>query len=147
VGKYLEIAEKALEQLPSHSTQDRCSTKDQSLRDENMASTETTLCEISELSEISTDTQSDDTTVDEWSELLENKDGELQPDELQAAIEMVEIMRMRERGQIPDHYTGTTTCNRCGPVPIWEGCSPEVKGCPWCFNRIQGLQIPTVATE
>ena len=94
-----------------------------------------------------TDKRASVCSVSEWSELLENKNGELESGEMQVARDMVAIVEMRERGQIPDHYTGTTTCSRCGPVPIWEGCSPEVNGCPWCFNRIKGLSIPAVATE
>ena len=69
------------------------------------------------------------------------------PRQLKAYCEMLMVVEMRERGQIPDHYTGTTTCSRCGPVPIWDSCPPYVDGCPWCFNRIQGLSIPAVATE
>ncbi len=50
--------------------------------------------------------------------------------------------QIRERGSVPDHYTGITKCKQCGPVPIFEGCPPIVNGCPWCFNRIKGLPIP-----
>jgi hypothetical protein len=59
--------------------------------------------------------------------------------------EMLGIMAIRERGEVPDHYTATTTCKHCGPVSIWAGCPPAVLGCPWCFNRMKGLPIPTVA--
>ena len=78
----------------------------------------------------------------EWSELLENKNGELTEAELPIAIEMVAITEMRERGIVPEHYTAETECKHCGPVPIFEGCPPNVNGCPWCFNRIKGLPIP-----
>ena len=60
-------------------------------------------------------------SVSEWSELLENKNGELEPEELPVALEMVEIVEMRERGEIPAHYTTTINCKHCGPVPIFEG--------------------------
>ena len=83
-------------------------------------------------------------SVSEWSELLENKDGELTEQEIPATIEMVAITEMRQKGVVPDHYTSTTTCKHCGPVPIWEGCPPKVLGCPWCFNRIKRLPIPKV---
>ena len=79
----------------------------------------------------------------EWSSLLENTSGGLEEHEVPVAIEMVAIMEMREKGVTPDHYTSTTTCTHCGPVPVWEGCSPKVQGCPWCLNRHKGLPMPT----
>ena len=78
----------------------------------------------------------------EWSELLENKNEELKEQEIPVAEEMVVITEMRQRGICPDHYTATTECRRCGPVPIWPGCPPQVHGCPWCSNRLQGLPMP-----
>jgi hypothetical protein len=80
----------------------------------------------------------------EWSELLENKNGGLTEQEIPVAEEMVAIIEMRQRGICPDHYTATTNCKWCGPVPIFEGCPPQVKGCPWCFNRLKGLPTPDV---
>ncbi len=82
--------------------------------------------------------------VSEWSELLENKNGELTEQEIPTAEDMVAITQMRQRGIIPDHYTATTNCKHCGPVPIFEGCWPESDGCPWCFNRLRGLPMPGV---
>ena len=66
------------------------------------------------------------------------------PDEKVVAQEMLEIMAMREQGAAPPHYTAVTECKHCGPVPIWEGCSPHVLGCPWCLNRAAGQPIPKV---
>ena len=65
------------------------------------------------------------------------------PAQLKAFAELLMISDMRSQGVAPDHYTSTTTCKHCGPVPIWDGCPPEVQGCPWCFNRIKGLPIPS----
>ena len=81
-------------------------------------------------------------SVSEWSELLENKNEELEEHEIPVVIEMVAIMEMREKGIIPDHYTATTECIHCGPVPIFEGVPEKVEGCPWCMNRLRGLPIP-----
>ncbi len=78
----------------------------------------------------------------EWSELLENKNGELTEQEIPVAADMVAITEMREKGIVPDHYTATTECKHCGPVPTWPGCSPKVGSCVWCFNRIKGLPMP-----
>ncbi len=66
------------------------------------------------------------------------------PEQLKAFAELVMIEDMRHRGIVPDHYTATTNCKHCGPVPIFEGCWPESDGCPWCFNRIKGLPMPGV---
>ncbi len=81
-------------------------------------------------------------SVSEWSELLENKNGELEDREIPVATEMVAIVEMREKGVVPDHYTAKTECKHCGPVPIWSGCPPQVNGCPWCLNRLAGLPMP-----
>jgi len=64
------------------------------------------------------------------------------PEQLKAFAELVMIEDMRHQGIVPDHYTATTNCKHCGPVPIFEGCWPESDGCPWCFNRLQGLPMP-----
>ena len=67
------------------------------------------------------------------------------PAKLKAFAERVMITDMRQRGIVPDHYTATTNCRRCGPVPIFEDWEPELDGCPWCFNRIMGLPIPATS--
>ncbi len=61
-----------------------------------------------------------------------------------ALLRSIEIRRMRERGEVPAHYTATTTCAHCGPVPIFPGCPLRVQGCPWCLNRRVGLPVPIV---
>ncbi len=68
------------------------------------------------------------------------------PEQLEALAKLIMIEDMRYRGIVPDHYTATTHCKHCGPVPIFEGCWPESDGCPWCFNRIKGLPIPKAET-
>ena len=60
----------------------------------------------------------------------------------EAFADLVAITKMRQQGQIPAHYTATTECRRCGVVPIFEGVSYKVDGCPWCFNRVKGLPMP-----
>ena len=49
---------------------------------------------------------------------------------------------LRAAGIAPDHYTASTVCDGCGPVPIWHGAPASVQGCPWCVNRTAGLPIP-----
>ncbi len=72
----------------------------------------------------------------DWDEIAND------PAQLKAFAELLMIGEMREKGVVPDHYTATTNCKHCGPVPIFEGCWPESDGCPWCFNRLQGLPMP-----
>ena len=69
------------------------------------------------------------------------------PAKLKAFAELVMIEDMRQRGIVPDHYVAETVCKRCGPVRVWPGCPPKVDGCPWCFNRIKGLPVPTPRTR
>ena len=69
------------------------------------------------------------------------------PAQLKAFADLVVVSEMREQGIVPDHYTNSTKCKRCGPVPIFPGCPPQVIGCPWCFNRIKGLPIPVGQIE
>ena len=83
----------------------------------------------------------------EWSEFLENKNGELTEQEIPVAEEMVVITEMRQRGICPDHYTSKTECKHCGTVPIWPDCPPRVNGCPWCLNRHKGLPMPNTANQ
>ncbi len=68
------------------------------------------------------------------------------PAKLKSFAELVMITDMRHRGIVPDHYTATTNCKHCGPVPIFEGCWPESDACPWCFNRLRGLPMPKTTT-
>lgn len=62
--------------------------------------------------------------------------------ERRALVEAVTLRLMRERGQVPPHYTATTVCQHCGPIPIFPGAGEQVAACVWCFRRIQGLPIP-----
>jgi len=75
-------------------------------------------------------------------EELKSQFPDIEPSEVPVVIEMLGIQDMRYRGIVPEHYTATTECNRCGPIPIFEGCPPQIDGCPWCFNRVKGLPMP-----
>ena len=77
----------------------------------------------------------------DWDEIADD------PAQLKAFAEILMIVEMREKGICPDHYTATTTCKHCGPVPIFEGVPEKVEGCPWCFNRIKGLTVPNIRTR
>jgi hypothetical protein len=66
-----------------------------------------------------------------------------EPARLEAFAHAVMTRRMRERGEVPPEYTASTLCAGCGPVPIWASCPPAVLSCPWCFNRLRGLPLPS----
>ena len=139
MGKYLEIAQKALAQTTSESIEDRCTTKDQQLKDDSNAKSQSTHCEISELSEISP------VTDQELREVLEDDLDKVSNDPalLEAAIRRVTEAKQMESGVVPDAFTQTTDCKYCGPVYVPEGWpQPATNNCPWCMNRLKGLPIP-----
>ena len=73
----------------------------------------------------------------DWDEIAND------PEQLKAFAELLMIAAMREQGIVPDHYTAMTECSGCGTVPIFEGVLEKVSGCPWCFNRLKGLPMPS----
>jgi len=73
---------------------------------------------------------------DDWLEIIADKS------QFEAFAQTLLVTRMRERGEVPSHYTAVTECRFCGIVPIFEGCPHKVGGCPWCFNRVSGRPMP-----
>ena len=73
---------------------------------------------------------------DDWPEISAD------PAQLAAFKAAAAIAEQIQRGEVPEHYTATTECSRCGPVPIFPGAPTKVSGCPWCFNRRAGRPIP-----
>ncbi len=69
------------------------------------------------------------------------------PATLEALARSIQTRRMRERSEVPPHYTATTICVHCGPVPIFPDVAERVEGCPWCFNRVAGLPVPKPQPE
>ena len=63
---------------------------------------------------------------DDWEELTENRGMMI------VFASNVARRQIRDSGAIPDTYTATTDCKRCGLVPIHAGCPPIVDKCPWC---------------
>ncbi len=61
---------------------------------------------------------------------------------LEALARAIQTRRLRERGEVPPHYTEITVCAYCGPIMIFPGVAESVEGCPWCFNRVAGLPVP-----
>ena len=64
------------------------------------------------------------------------------PAMLDALARAIEVRKMRERGEVPPHYTESTVCRGCGLVPIFPGVPEHVDGCPWCWNRVAGNPMP-----
>ena len=142
MGRYLEIADQAVSGLET-----------QPITESGSKISSPTHCEISELSEISPFVQVhalrrrllresrnelQRTAWDDWEWISGD------PARLIAFASLEAIRQIRESGKCPDTYTATTECNRCGNVPIFDGCPPQVLECPWCLNRLRGLPIPDV---
>lgn len=49
------------------------------------------------------------------------------------------------QGIVPAGWTQPCTCERCGPVLLWDGAQPRVLGCPWCHVRRAGGHLPRPA--
>ncbi len=71
-------------------------------------------------------------------------DGACGPETLQTFATAVCERHQRERGEVPSYYTAQTLCAGCGLVPIFPSCPDRVTGCPWCWNRLKGLPVPTL---
>ncbi len=75
---------------------------------------------------------------DDWDEVSND------PAQLVAFADSLAIVQIRESGGVPDTYVSVTTCQNCGEVPIWLGCPPMVKECPWCMNGLTAPPIPSI---
>ena len=140
MGKYLEIAQRVLEQGSQDGVEDRRVNADQSLATESIGVGENRRREISEICEISPvgDDALREALEDDWDEVSND------PAQLEAARFLVAEAKQVSNGVIPDRYTQKTECKFCGPVFVYEGYPQPANNCPWCFNRIKGLPIPEV---
>ena len=147
MGRYLEIADRALSEI----------TESQSLTESEVKDDSPTQCERSELSELSPDRrESALVSVDEWSRELRESSDELRraagddwsavrtdPAGLVAFADLLAIVQIRESGGVPDTYTAITNCQTCASiVPIFEGCPPKVGACVWCMSGLTAPAIP-----
>ena len=138
MGKYLEIAQKALKQQPRECVEHCRTAEDQQLMDEIPTKSKTTRCEISELSEISPvgDDELKAVLEDDWEEVSND------PAQLEVAGLWVIEAKQVANGIIPERYTQTSDCKFCGPVFVCEGYPLKANNCPWCLNRHAGRPIP-----
>ena len=58
----------------------------------------------------------------EWPEVRDD------PKQLQALAHMAATRRLRERGEVPQHYATITVCAGCGPVWLWPGAPEPIDG-------------------
>ena len=77
-----------------------------------------------------------DALGDDWDEASSD------PAQLEVARLWVAEAKQVASGIIPARYTQTSDCKYCGPVLVREGYPKNANNCPWCFNRLKGLQIP-----
>ena len=71
----------------------------------------------------------------DWDSIAEN------PAALAAWTNLRHAMQLRDRGEVPAHWTKEFDCPRCGTVPV-ETSWPDVDHCPWCHNRLAGRPMP-----
>lgn len=69
------------------------------------------------------------------------------PEALELWVDLLFKNRLIKRGIAPNNFTAITHCNSCGdvyvPATLVNGGS--VLGCPWCWNRVEGLSIPSAS--
>ena len=75
---------------------------------------------------------------DDWAEVSND------PAQLIAFADSLAIVQIRESGGVPDTYVSVTTCQKCGTVPIFEGCPSKIGACVWCMNGLTAPAIPGV---
>jgi len=142
MGKYLEIAQRALQEAPQECTEDRRTTENQlvtsyssNLDAARVANTDGERSDICEISPVG-DEELKEVLEDDWREVLAD------PAQLEVARRWVTEAKQVANGIIPERYTQTSDCKFCGPVFVYEGYPQQANNCPWCFNRIKGLPIP-----
>ena len=139
MGRYLEIANQVISGVDN-----------QPLAESDSKASSSTHCEKSELSERSPRMQ---VHVLRRRLLRESRDELRQaagdywdefsvPAKIIGFADSLAIKQIRESNNVPDHYTAITECKRCGSVPIFPGCPPQIGSCPWCPNRVKGLPTP-----
>ena len=69
----------------------------------------------------------------------------IDPDKLMDFAHREATRRILQSGRMPDTFTASAHCRKCGQVvPIEEGLPDEISECPWCIN---GLTAPPIASR
>ena len=66
--------------------------------------------------------------------------GRMDRDALAAFANALRQRRDMDQGKRPDHYRSVAVCKQCGPIWLWT--TDQVRGCPWCWNRLADKPIP-----
>lgn len=77
---------------------------------------------------------------DDFLMLMDGEETQLSNESLRANAAAVLDNKLRKSGVAPKHYDRKAICRGCGPVWLWR--DGLVDGCPWCWNRSEGLPIP-----
>lgn len=74
---------------------------------------------------------------DDWDDYKDN------PSSLELWADLLFKNHLIKQGMAPDSFTAITHCNSCGDVYVPPALvsNGNVLGCPWCWNRIEGLPI------
>ena len=77
---------------------------------------------------------------DDWDDYKSN------PSSLELWANLLFKNRLISQGVVPDNFTAITHCNSCGDVYVPPTLVSEdsVLGCPWCWNRMEELPIPSI---
>lgn len=78
---------------------------------------------------------------DDWDDYKDN------PETLELWAELLYKNRLIKQGVVPNNFTAITHCNSCGDVYVLPALinNGSVLGCPWCWNRTEGLPIPRIS--
>ena len=68
----------------------------------------------------------------------------IDPDKLMDFAHREATRRILKDGRMPDTFTASAHCRKCGLVPVDGGLSDEIPECPWCMN---GLTAPSIASR
>lgn len=49
----------------------------------------------------------------------------------------------RRAGHVPAGWTRACHCSGCGLVWLWPEAPAALIACPWCWNRVAGLPVPS----
>ncbi len=66
----------------------------------------------------------------------------IDPDKLMDFAHREATRRILQSGRMPDTFTASAHCRKCGLVPVDEGLSDENSECPWCMNGLPAPAIP-----
>ncbi len=79
---------------------------------------------------------------DDWNDYKNN------PEALELWADLLFKNRLVKQGVAPGNFTAITHCNSCGDVYVPPALVNDgnVLGCPWCWNRAEGLPIPNIST-